>query len=450
MATSDRAFRIELYNEHLEEGGFLYGQRRKLLSNPEISWRDVRQCEDRLEAHIDALVIGDELALDVCRARAKDGEPSESFSAFSVFCRQRRADLVSEFLGSLDFGNPDQVLPAEDALKYELPHEWTTYYERALLQSREGATRMLARVAGYRRLAVSQQIAQALPSAPTGALASLVWALGRLGTAVDPHGLVGCLNNENVAIKSATLLALIRLGQRELIEKCQLVAVKEPWTHTGLGLGGARSTSRVLGEAARSGQATSECLFALGLLGDLSAVRALHDCLAKPDLAASAALALNLITGARLYEEVFVTDDVVEDELFEEELRAWRERGQAPAHPDGRPFGTTVRRLTQSPEKWREWLLAHSKEFEANKRYRNGKPYSPGTLLKSLIDGSSTAQVRQVAAEELVIRYGCPVPFEADMPVTWQLRALRDIGAWIESHGSRFEAGEWYFAGQPC
>ena len=35
------------------------------------------------------------------------------------------------------------------------------------------------------------------------------------------------------------------------------------------------------------------------------------------------------------------------------------------------------------------------------------------------------------------------------MPVAWQLRALRDIGAWVDANGSRFEAGRWYFAGQP-
>jgi hypothetical protein len=69
---------------------------------------------------------------------------------------------------------------------------------------------------------------------------------------------------------------------------------------------------------------------------------------------------------------------------------------------------------------------------------------------RHLVDEKNSNRMRQLAAEELVIRYSCPVPFEADMPVTWQVRALRDIGAWVESNAGRFVVGQWYFAGQPC
>jgi hypothetical protein len=204
-----------------------------------------------------------------------------------------------------------------------------------------------------------------------------------------------------------------------------------------------------LGEVARSGHATADCLLAMGLLGDLSAVRVLHDCLMKPDLAPSAAHALELITGAKVYRDVFVPDEVVEDELFEEELIAWKERGQRPTHPDGRPFGATVKRLMQGPEEWRAWLCAHSDDFDSNYRYRNGKRYEPGTLLENLVDDKSPHHVRQLAFDELTIRYGCDLPFEADMPVVEQLRMLRDIADWINANKSRFQPGLWYFAGHP-
>src|SRR5437867_8681097 len=90
MAISLRAFKIELYQEHLEEAAFLYQQRLALFRDPEISWRKIGEFEDRLEAHVDALVVGEELALEVCRARVKAGEPAELFPIVSVFCRQRR------------------------------------------------------------------------------------------------------------------------------------------------------------------------------------------------------------------------------------------------------------------------------------------------------------------------------------------------------------------------
>jgi hypothetical protein len=109
----------------------------------------------------------------------------------------------------------------------------------------------------------------------------------------------------------------------------------------------------------------------------------------------------------------------------------------------------TVNQLTPNQVKWRAWLSAHSKEFDSNLRYRNGKPYSPHGLLENLLDERTPHFVRQMVSEELVIRYGCDVPFEADMPVGRQLHALGVIGDWVKANSSRFQPGVWYFGGQP-
>ncbi len=116
MAISTRAFRVELYQEHLEEAAFLYEQRLALLRDPQISWREIGSFEDRLEAHVDGLVVGEELALEVCRTRAKEGEPGELFPIVSVLCRQRRADLMSELLAGIDFKDPGKFRLEEDGL----------------------------------------------------------------------------------------------------------------------------------------------------------------------------------------------------------------------------------------------------------------------------------------------------------------------------------------------
>jgi len=49
MATSIRAFNIELYQEHLEEASFLYEQRLGLLNDPELTWKDLDEFEQRLK-----------------------------------------------------------------------------------------------------------------------------------------------------------------------------------------------------------------------------------------------------------------------------------------------------------------------------------------------------------------------------------------------------------------
>ena len=85
---------MELYEEHLEEASFLYAQRLTLFDDPEIMWVTIGEWDERLEAHIDALVIGEDLALEVCDKQAAEGDFGVLFAAICVFCRQKRFDLL--------------------------------------------------------------------------------------------------------------------------------------------------------------------------------------------------------------------------------------------------------------------------------------------------------------------------------------------------------------------
>jgi hypothetical protein len=194
-------------------------------------------------------------------------------------------------------------------------------------------------------------------------------------------------------------------------------------------------------------KAGPKSLLALGLLGDISAIELLLAHLADPKLVESSARALNLILGAEIYEEVFIPEEVDEDELFEEEREKFKQ-GQVPTRPDGKPFGTTITRLSQKPEEWRNWWSKNRSRFTPNIRYRNGKPYSPACLLENLESEKSPRKIRQLAYEELVIRYGIDFPFETDMFVVQQKKAIANYAEWIKTNGKRFRDGEWYFAGQ--
>ena len=58
-------------------------------------------------------------------------------------------------------------------------------------------------------------------------------------------------------------------------------------------------------------------------------------------------------------------------------------------------------------------------------------------------------RARQLAIEELKIRYDADFPIEADMPVVMQEKILTQIAQWVQSNESRFQPGAWYFAGRP-
>src|SRR5580765_5861021 len=96
MVISIREFNVGLYREHLEEASFLYDQRLSYLDDPDIDCPHARGWEERFEAHIDALVLGGESALNVCRQQASTGDAGQMHAALRVMCRQnRREDLVA-------------------------------------------------------------------------------------------------------------------------------------------------------------------------------------------------------------------------------------------------------------------------------------------------------------------------------------------------------------------
>src|ERR1700674_1982792 len=180
MATSPKAFLIELYEEYLEEASFLFEQRRTLHHNAELTWKKIGEFEERLEAHIDGLVVGDKLALGVCKRHAAEGDFGELFAAVCVFCRQDQRDLVLSIFDQLDAADAEKASAVADALKYELPNAWFPDFLTLLASGDPKLAPILARAFGYRRLPCGPQLLSAMKRCAAPALPEMVWALGRI------------------------------------------------------------------------------------------------------------------------------------------------------------------------------------------------------------------------------------------------------------------------------
>lgn len=443
METSLRAFRIAMYREHLEDAAFLYDQRNALLGDGETSWLRLHDFEERLEANIDALVIGGDLALGECRTRAAEGEPGELHAAVCVYCRRADSSLLAELWRALDFTDRAKVRAVTEALKVELPAEWGEACIRAIARGNAQLVPLLSIVCGSRRIAADAALTDRLAAQPELIGPETIWALSRSPARASAPFLESCCQHDDPVVRASALRALLCMGDRRLLRGAHLTAQTADWPRLALGLGGDRSAATVLRHQAEAGGATKDTLLALGLLGDLSAVRILYEYLPHEELGETAALALHTITGAALYDQEFVPEPIDPRELLETELAAWRERGEVPRRIDGRPFGHVLQRLTRDPARWEDWLRANMPRFDARLRYRRGQPCSPAVLLQCLLDESSPRPMRQLAYEELVIRYGCVVPFESDWRVADQRSALRAIADWVLAEQSRGEPGAW-------
>ncbi|WP_372683712.1 HEAT repeat domain-containing protein [Desulfosarcina sp.] len=446
MAVTIRQFNIELYEEHLEEASFLYEQRLALLDDPEITWKDIGDFEDRFEAHIDALVVGEDLALEVCRTQAKEGDFGELHAAVRVFCRQNKGDFVAEAWRDLDPEDMERTQAISDALKDECPESWQESLQSVFLRDYFNLISVVAPVFGYRRYEAEKPLLSALKKAPSSVLPTLIWALGRTGGPATQAAVLPLLDHTDDSVCRSAAECLLRFGEPDVVTQCFARAANENWPISALGLGGGRKTAEVLIDRINQGVANNDCLIALGMLGSLKAIKALYSFLGNEDLARAATTGLYMITGADLIEEVYVPDVIDEDELFEEELDAYRKEGKVPTRPDGQPFGETIRRLSQNPQDWQAWLNENKSQFNPEIRYRLGKPYSPTGLLETLLSETSPYRARQLAIEEFKIRYGADFPIEADMPVAIQERVLQKIAQWVQANEHRFQPGAWYYS----
>jgi uncharacterized protein (TIGR02270 family) len=445
MATSPRSFLIELYEEYLEEASFLYEQRKTLFVNPEITWRKIGEFEERLEAHIDGLVVGDKLALEVCKRHAAQGDFGELFAATSVFCRQDQRDFVLAAFDQLDPEDAPKAGAMADALKYELPDAWIRDFLTLLESGQPKLAPILARAFGYCRIEAGPQLLKAMKRCTPSALPELVWALGRSGYEQAKAPLFDYLQSEDEPVRSAAALALMRLGEPRAIQYCLGKAQSSIWPILPLGMAGGRDTLAMLTELAKKSNG-AECLIALGLLGDPANVALLIARLEQPESAASAAMALQCLTGAERHETVFIPDEIDEDELLESEREAVKQ-GKQPTRGDGRPFGSTVTRLSQEPAAWNQWWRENGDRFSPGIRYRGGGPVSPARLVGMLQAVGTPYPLRKCCSEELVTRYGHDFGLEVDAPVVKQLGRLAEAEAWTGSNSGRFREGAWYFAG---
>jgi len=445
---SGEGFNIGLYLEHLEEASFLYEQRISLLDDPELAWSDLHDFEERFEAHIDALVLGEQLALAVCRQRAEGGDFGELHAAVRVFCRQDRQDLVDEVLDALDPQDDERVKAVADALCRELPEEWRLSFVQKWKEGLPAYKKVAVRALGYRRLPVAAVLLEALPRATDDAVLDIIWALGRLrDPSARPLLYNTYLKEGDASVKAAAALALLRMGEPSTLQHCVSIARSQPWALLPIGLGGSQSNTGLLVELAASDGASPECMLALGLLGDVSAVEPLLYHLGNARLAEKASIGLYLITGAPLFEDVFIPELLDEDELFEDE-RAHLERDDRELPNSVEQRGETISRLSQQPEIWQDWWLQNKSSFERGTRYRTGRLYGAARLLENLTTEQSPRLVRWLAAEELVIRYNIDSPLEIDLFVAHQMDVLADLDTRITDGADRIDDGRWVLAGR--
>ena len=70
-----------IIDQHAEEAAFLWILRDASMSAPNFTLQDIADWDNRLEAHIDGLLIAGEAGWEICKASLAIQEPGEVFAA---------------------------------------------------------------------------------------------------------------------------------------------------------------------------------------------------------------------------------------------------------------------------------------------------------------------------------------------------------------------------------
>jgi uncharacterized protein (TIGR02270 family) len=440
------AFSARLYEEHVDEAALLYIQRMTLLADPRaIGWKRLASLEARLEAHVDALVVGGGEAVEAWSARhAAEGGIGELYVGARLLARRQEWNALRAIEVGPSSHGAETARALADALTEELPDDTDPPFR--VLRSSEGVWMCTLLEIVARRRSDRRDIAMdALCSSDTIVVAAAARAAGELRDRRGTALLYRALDHDDVSVRSEAALALAKLGDAHIGARCIDAARTEDWPRLCLGLAGGPTAAAVLLRAIDGGHATEAALLSLGSLGDGRAIEPLVSYLGDYPLAATTALALDLITGAGLTEEIVIEEDLDEDELFPHERECLTPAPASAAGPA--PGRETVTRLSTSPDQWRAWWNVNGRRFKPAARYRAGKLVTPDVLLEGLKSEETPRVIRELTGNELAIRYACDVAFSPALTVQQQERAIHAYAAWASTRARGFEAGRGYYAG---
>ena len=124
---------MDIVEEHMEEAAFMYECRLRSFVDPDLSWEDLSDYEQRMFPHLDALTNGgldsasflrDKLSLD------EDEEPGEAFVTSYVYTTLNYIEPMQWLIETLE-QKPGHLKAIVDGLKYskskKIP-DWLAYF----------------------------------------------------------------------------------------------------------------------------------------------------------------------------------------------------------------------------------------------------------------------------------------------------------------------------------
>ena len=412
------AYHQEFFEHHLEEIGYLLISRQEDFLQSRVPWPEIALTESRISLHLDAMVIAGSDARKFSYENLENSDEEMTLAAVYTI-----ASLASE---KLEVGRLMQKFAEVDTTQLDL---WTYALKLApTLQLECGLEKILTDLSVEHKIAIADVMSYrcqgdasfltgmfaAGASMPRTAhnIAATALAQMKIKDAVQPIAKALFSNPGSYEL----VLALICLGQPRILDYSRISLQKNEEVSPNLpcliAMAGNEQDGDLLLQTLTRPELTQYGLQAVGIMGLGRFIPVLLEYLETGDssLQQTSANSLEWITAAGLSETIWVPD-------FDEDDKDMLEPGEETE-------GKEVTIISTSREAWEAWWASHQADFQANRRYRRGKPFNLKVCLEEIENPESLFEVRRRAGMELNLRTGFQVFFEPDRFVSDQQQAI--------------------------
>lgn len=390
---------IDVLDEHLNEAAFLWSQWERALISPLYDLADTAECEERLLAHVEGLVMGGETSVRELLLPALETDEAERISAAALALLSGGGEHeLAATLAILDAGQELQRAGVGRALALSEREEL-----EGLLLKRLSAEDPALQMAAFQALALRGMVPREVRTqwlyleAGEQVFAALQ-APGPLPREVAQAVLPQLLVDPRPGVRGAAIVAGLLSGTRAAWKTCRKVAEEggpeRKLALTMLALGGDERDAEWLVGLLRRGGDREDVLWALGFSGYAVAAEACLACMGAEDgSAALAGEAFSAITGLKLEGEYRKPPKEEADALIP------LEDEDLDAELVPKPEADLALPAREAVERW--WRQAQ-KNFERGTRYLRGNKLDAAGLLEAL--GREPMRRRPPLALELAIR----------------------------------------------
>ena len=404
---------------HLEEATFLWAQWEQALWAPDYVLAEVAQGEERrLQAHVDALVLGGRPVAERLLFPALEGEEVMAISAATLaLLGAEDTDWRGSVLELLTEGAEEVVAGIRRAVELSPREDITPELLRLLpsIEPSDDQARVLA-VLRFRHADVSA-VLRGLKLDESASVRAEAVRAARFASASVADGLIRLgLSDEEPVVRDAALEAGLVLGRRDAWSRCRKLVedggAVPRLALLALALGGESRDLELLVAALEEPALRDEALWALGFSGRLAAadaafqvLRVAGDRLATESFAAITGLPL-AAPFIEEEEEKTPEEEAFDEELAEEEQQPGEEEEQAGAAGDEAAQallpGPAVLPGKVLAERVEQWWAEARKRFEPAGRYLRGQPLTV-ELVRAALE-SEPLRRRAILGWELAIR----------------------------------------------